>query len=395
MSVSPTDLSASLLRSRKRRDENPHLLGTLHNNKLVETVMYRAATTPRIVLAIGAIFWLGLWAGGCQRGSDAPAQAGSPKLSTGPELSLDDAVKLSGLPKKHRVTASVIAPDNSRLFVSLDDREGTLTLGTVPLAAGGKFERWGTLKRCVNVFSVAWAPSGEEAVALVARLESGDPPVYETSIFTCTKGQQPVRRQVLSEEPNPKGSPKLAWPRPDAVCLLRNGGIDLLELASGKSQRLYEADKSASLVMALHCSGQGVIEFVQQSFEAVTEPQTAAPPQLVRLGLDGKILGKTELARGADTPILGDSVYIYGGFNVTVKAPSELHSVRVFARDTNRLMYKLPLDLSLFGTPNSDQFVGIMPVSVSRDGGLMVCICGNAKVLEEGFDTVLFKLLPP
>jgi hypothetical protein len=358
----------------------------------------------RCCLAIGLISALGFWAGGCQEASSPPSRVGPPVLSAGPDLSLEDAGLLP-IPNKHRITAWAIALDSSQLFVSLDDHEGTITLGTVALTPGGKFQRWGTLPECLDVFSVAWAPSGEETVALVARLERGDPAVFETSVLTWTKGEEPTQRHTLSQERNPsnKGGEKIrmAWPRSDAVCLLQRDGLYLLTLASGESSCLYERDKSVSVIAALRSDKEGVLEFIQYPFESLLDPEKVQPTQLVRLGLDGKVLGTTKLAAGvgAGLPLLSDVNYAYGGENPAVKAPSELHSLRLFDRDTNRLVYRLPSDWGAVGAARVDRGVLVFAVALGRDGRRMVCRVARGLTMaaseEKGQETVLFELAPP
>lgn len=310
-------------------------------------------------------------------------------------------MKLAGLPRKDRISACEISPDNRQLFVSLDDRVGTPTLGTVPLTPTGNFDAWGTLPECLEVFSVAWAPSGEETVVLVARLQYGDPPVFETTIFTWTKGQQPLQRHTLSQERNPRSkkgrSVTLTWPRPEVVCLTRIGGLDLLDLASGKSRQLYEPEDPKQLITALRSCEEGVLEFILTSAEALLEPEKAQP-QLVRLGLDGRILRTAKLAAGigADGAILSDALYVYGGLNTFEAESAGRHAIRVFSREANRLIHRLPLDLSSIGTPRTDRVALVSPVALSRDGSLMVCVaCPAARALEKGADTIVFKLAPP
>ncbi len=354
--------------------------------------MRRTTITLGTCVAVGFATWLG-WTGGCQKKYEAPA----PVLSTQPLLSLDDAVKLPSVPRKQPIRCSAISPDNTQFFVSLNDNKGTHTLGTVPLASRGKFERWATLKNCVRFFSVAWDPSGKETVAWVAQVKRGEPPVYETSVFTCTKGQKPVRRQVLLEERESIGgglhSVTLTWLQADTVCVAGKDGIDLLELTSGKSRRLYEKDEASIQFRALRGSGQEAIEFILCPFETLTEPLKAAPAQLVRMSLDGTILSRTDMARGLCSVCVADTVYVLGGGDMMVEAPSELHSIRVFARGTNRLLYKFPLDWDAI--VRSGQSVAVFPEALSHDGRLLICTCGGLDVEEEGFDTVLFKLAPP
>lgn len=325
--------------------------------------MLKRILARRQFLAAASAAWFG------SIGKLATARSQPPDVGKVARLSPNDAIQVPGLPPG-RVTAMVITPDRSRVLVAIDDRAGASVLGTLALAQDGEFQEWAKIEGAREISALAWSPSDGKTVAYVVRLEHNDPPSYETSLFTLTQGEAPLRRYVLSKERNPRNrqgrAAELAWPQKDAVCVAQRDlpWIESIALASGEKRRLYTADPPATLLDALRSASRDAVEFIRFSATSVSNPEEDNRPELIQLRLDGQVVKQKRLASGMGLiggPLLGDSAYVYG-----MNVQPGTRAVRVFSRETNRTLFVIPVQ--------DDEF--LIPQAFSADGHILVCLGG-------------------